>query len=110
MEAAMVDLTVSVMRGFLDRMMQPRDLVLRFNRVSDPANLTGVTGILTTSQALKAGDLDRVRSLDVRELVDGQIVRIPREGATRDESSLQLAFFMHLHDGPESRPRIENGR
>lgn len=69
-----------MMRGYLDRMMRPRDLVLQFHRVSDPANLTGVTGILTTSQPLRPGDLERVRSLDARKLVDGQVVKIPRVG------------------------------
>ncbi len=68
-----------MMRGYLDRMMRPRDLVLQFHRVSERANPSGVIGILTTSQALKPGDLELVRSLDVRELVDGQIVKIPRQ-------------------------------
>lgn len=68
-----------MMRGYLDRMLRPRDLVLQFRRVSDgPAAEAGAQGVLATSQALRPGDLDRVRALDTRELVDGQIVNIPR--------------------------------
>lgn len=69
-----------MIRRYLDRMMRPRDLVLQFHRAGDPADPTDVTGVLTTSQALRPGDLERVRALDARNLIDGQVVKIPRSG------------------------------
>lgn len=70
-----------MMRGYFDRMLRPRDLVLQFRRVSDgPAADAGASGILATPQKLEPGDLERIRALDTRELVDGQIVKIRRQG------------------------------
>lgn len=68
-----------MMRRYLNRMMRPRDLVLQFHRVAgEPEGMKGVTGILTTSQQLRPDDMDRIRSLDPLEMVDGQVVKIPR--------------------------------
>lgn len=68
-----------MIRGYVDRMLRPRDLVLQFHRTGDAdADGGGVTGILLTSQRLRAGDLDRVRQIDPRNLVDGQILKIKR--------------------------------
>jgi hypothetical protein len=66
--------------GYLDRMLRPlrRPLVMQVHRVGEPAALRDVSIIMTTSQRLQPGDRERVRSLDTRKLVDGQIVKIPR--------------------------------
>lgn len=70
-----------MMRSILNRMMRPRDLVLQFHEVrrdGESRFFNGVNGVLTTSQQLRPGDIDRVRKLDARLLVDGQIVKIKR--------------------------------
>ena len=63
-----------MMRGYLDRMMRPRDLELRFHRATEP----GAPSFLMTSEQVRPGDLERIRQIDIRELVDGQLVKIPR--------------------------------
>lgn len=63
-----------MMRGYLDRMLRPRDLVLQFRRDA------GASGVLVTPQKLEPSDLERIRALDPRELVDGQVIKISRQG------------------------------
>lgn len=70
-----------MIRGCLDRMMRPRDLVVTYHRVHDPdapGPLRGVTGVFTTEHALRRGDHEILRQIDVSNLADGQVVKIKR--------------------------------
>jgi hypothetical protein len=68
------------MRAIFDRMLRPkpREIVLQFQRISDPA-LKECLGILATSQKLSKRDREAIRECfadGCSSLVDGQTVRI----------------------------------
>lgn len=68
-----------MMSGYLDRMLRPfrRPLTLTFHKGNFPGN-PEMTGVLTTPQRIEPGDMDRIRAIDARKLVDGQVVKLPR--------------------------------